>query len=66
MPAHRAAAMHVTKTGLVIGSAYTPPAPPPGHGMSAVQRALLTPCTDQPSLLERIVRSVAQRLKAKQ
>lgn len=65
MPAHRAAAMHVTKTGLVIGGAYTPPPPAPGHGMSAVQRALLTPLPDQPSLLERIVRAVAGRLKAK-
>lgn len=65
MPAHRAATMHVTKTGLVIGCAYTPPAPHPGHGMTAVQRALLTPVPDQPSLLERIARTVAQRLKAK-
>lgn len=65
LPAHRADALHVTRTGLVIGGAYTPPAPPPGHGMSAVQRALLTPIPDQPSLLERIVRAVAGRLKAK-
>lgn len=33
--------------------------------MSAVQRALLTPLPDQPPLLERIARTVAQRLKAK-
>ena len=65
MPAHRAAAMHVTRTGLVIGSAYTPPVPPPGYGMSAVQRALLTPIPNQPTLLERLVRSVAERIKAR-
>lgn len=66
MPAHRAQSMHVTRTGLVIGGAYTPPPPSPGHGMTAVQRALLTPIPDQPTLLERIVRAVAERIKAKQ
>lgn len=66
MLAHRAQSMHVTRTGLVIGGAYTPPPPSPGHGMTAVQRALLTPLPDQPPLLERIVRAVAERLKAKQ
>ena len=32
----------VTRTGIVIGGAYTRPAPQAGHGMEAVQRALLT------------------------
>lgn len=34
--------LYRTRTGIVIGAAWTAPPPRPGHGMEAVQRWLLT------------------------
>lgn len=48
-----------TRTGIKIGSAYTPPAKPAGTEALAIQQALLDPATAKPlSFAQRLLRRI--------
>lgn len=53
----------VTRTGLVIGGAYTRTPPPPSKDATVIQAAMLTRLPTKPSLLARLLRWLKEMTK---